>query len=209
MIQLHNRIGTRRAAKAPFGSGALLAIDDVLGAGGVIEAFERLRARGLVRFFGCSAFGGDMSMVQRLIDSDAIEVLTVHYSILNRTAWNGRASAGGLDYSETGKRAASRGMGTVALRVLEGGALTLAGRLAAGGEPAAAAARQLAATLGAAGIDLSEAAVRFALSNEQISVVLIGFSNIDQIHQAARYSSLGPLGRQLLDLIELADTHPN
>jgi aryl-alcohol dehydrogenase-like predicted oxidoreductase len=204
MIQLHNRIGAGRAAKAPFGTGALLAIDDVLAAGGILEAFERLRARGLVRFFGCSAFGGDMTMVRRVIDSDTIDVLTVHYSMLNRTAWSGRAPAGVLDYSETGKHAAARGMGTVALRVLEGGALTSAGEHLAGRDASKSrtAARRLTAVLDQAGIDVTEGAVRFALSNPEVSVVLIGFSDIEQIRRAAHYSSRGPLVQQLLDQIE-------
>jgi aryl-alcohol dehydrogenase-like predicted oxidoreductase len=195
VVQLHNRVATDRAPRAPFGTGALLAVEDVLGPHGVLEAFEQLRRRGLARFFGCSAFGGDMDVVRRLIDGGAIDVLTVHYSILNRTAWSGQAGAGVLDYSHTGKRAASQGLGTVALRVLEGGALaSIAGvRLS---HP------ELATSLDAAGIDPAEAAIRFALSNRDVSVVLVGFSALEQIEDAARYSRLGPLPRELLDSLE-------
>jgi aryl-alcohol dehydrogenase-like predicted oxidoreductase len=193
LIQLHNRIGLHRAAKAPFGTGALLESADVSGADGALEAFERLRTRGLVRHFGCSAFGGDMGMVQRLIDSDRIDVLTVHYSILNRTAWRGHAGAAVLDYSEVGKRAASRNMGTVALRVLEGGALPAAGE---------AQACPPALTLDRAGIDPAEGAIRFVLSNPEVGVALVGFSNVEQIRKAAGYSNRGPLKRELLNLIE-------
>jgi aryl-alcohol dehydrogenase-like predicted oxidoreductase len=205
LIQLHNRVGARRAAKAPFGTGALLALEDVLGPGGVIEAFERLRARGLVRFFGCSAFGGDMSMVQRLIDSDSTDVLSVHYSILNLTAWSGHAGVGVLDYSESGKRAALRGMGTVALRVLEGGTLTTAGEgmRTRDGQTTLAALKRSSAILSEAGIDLAEGAVRFALSNREISTVLVGFSDIEQIRDAARYASHGPLPTHLLDRLDM------
>jgi aryl-alcohol dehydrogenase-like predicted oxidoreductase len=201
LIQLHNRVGAERAAQAPFGTGALLAIEDVLGPGGVVEAFERLRARGLVRFFGCSAFGGDMNMVRRLINSDTIDALTVHYSVLNLTAWSGRAGAGVLDYSESGKWAALRGMGTVALRVLEGGTLTKAGegKRTADDPPARAAASRSTAILDEAGIELAEGAVRFALSNHEISVVLVGFSDSEQIRNAARYAAHGPLPKHLLD----------
>jgi aryl-alcohol dehydrogenase-like predicted oxidoreductase len=204
LIQLHNRIGLERASKAPFGTGALLAIEDVLDPDGVLEAFERLRARGLVRFFGCSAFGGDMSMVRRLIDSDTIHVLTVHYSLLNRSAWTGRAKAGMLDYSESGRRAASHGMGTVALRVLEGGMLGSAGEGASrsANPTARAAAERSAAILRDAGIDPAEGAIRFALSNSEISVVLVGFSHIEQIRDAARYAGRGPLPERLIDAIE-------
>src|ERR1700677_4666991 len=88
IIQLHNRVAPQRAPRASAGTGAVLTLEDVLDAGGVLEAFERLRTRGCVRFLGCSAFGGDMILVQRLIESGRIDLLTVHYSMLNRTAWS-------------------------------------------------------------------------------------------------------------------------
>jgi aryl-alcohol dehydrogenase-like predicted oxidoreductase len=196
VIQLHNRVGAARAARAPFGTGALLAIEDVMGPGGVVEAFERLRSKGLVRHFGFSAFGGDMSLIERLIDSNTIEVLTTHYSMLNRTAWSGPAMGDELDYREVGKRAVSRGMGSVVLRVLEGGILT---------SPAPASmsrARRLASLMDAADLDVAEGAVRFALSNSKIGVVLIGFSDAERIRQATNYAGQGPLPPPLRALIE-------
>lgn len=191
LIQLHNRVGLERAPKAPFGTGALLASADVSGPGGVLEAFERLRERGLVRYFGCSAFGGDMPTIGHLIDGGRVDVLSVHYSILNATAWRGCAGTEVLDYSNIGKRAAAEHLGVVALRVLEGGALTTAARGAG-----------LSSTLHSKGIEPAEAAVRFVLSNPQISTALIGFSNLEQIRKAADYSRLGPLVGDILKTAE-------
>lgn len=202
LIQLHNRIGLERAARAPFGTGALLASADVAGPDGVLEAFERLRARGLVRHLGCSAFGGDMSMVRNLIDSDRVEVLALHYSILNRTAWSGHEGAAVLDYAQVGRRAASKHMGTVALRVLEGGALAEVGAAAHRDPATCTAAARLAETLDRAGTDPAEGAIRFVLSNPEVGVVLVGFSDIREIREAACYSNRGPLDRNLLNLIE-------
>ncbi len=202
LIQLHNRIGLERAAKAPFGTGALLASIDVSGADGVLEAFERLRTRGLVRHFGCSAFGGDMGMVRNLIDGDRVDVLAVHYSILNRTAWSEGPQAAVLDYAEVGKRAASKHLGTVALRVLEGGALAANVKAVERDASASPAQSRLAQALDAARIDPVEAAIRFVLSNPEVGVALVGFSGIEQIRKAACYSNSGPLDRNLLHLIE-------
>jgi aryl-alcohol dehydrogenase-like predicted oxidoreductase len=161
LIQLHNRVGVQRADKAEYGTGALLTVDDVLGPGGVVEAFRALRDRGLVRFFGCSAYGGDPAAVARLIDSGAFDTIIINYSMLNRSAW----IPGGVarDYAGAGRKAAAAGMGVIGLRVLEGGAL------AAKAEPA----------------------VRFALSNAEISTVLIGFSDLAQIEAAATYAASG------------------
>jgi aryl-alcohol dehydrogenase-like predicted oxidoreductase len=196
IIQLHNRVAPQRAPRASAGTGALLALEDVLDGGGVLEAFERLRTRGLVRFLGCSAFGGDMSLVQRLIESGRIDLLTLHYSMLNRTAWSDAAADSESDYRRMGRRAAAREMGTVALRVLEGGAMLTQG----GG--ARASVRSVTAILAGAGIDPAEGAVRFALSNPDVSAVLVGFSNRGQIRSAARCSDLGPLPESVLHLIE-------
>lgn len=158
LIQLHNRVAFHRAAKAEYGSGALLHIDDVLRPGGVVEAFQSLRERGLVRFFGCSAYGGDPAAVERLIDSAAFDAIIVNYSMLNRTAWEPDCAVP-RNYAGAGKRAAAAGMGVIGLRVLEGGALA----------------------------NKAAEAVRFALSNADLSTVLIGFSDLAQIDAAASY----------------------
>jgi predicted aldo/keto reductase-like oxidoreductase len=189
VIQLHNRIGVQRAPKAPFGTGAVLALEDVLGPGGVVEVFQELRARGLVRFFGCTAFGGDMDVVKQVIDSDTFDVLTVHYSVLNETAWTLAQQRSDRDYACAGARAFSRNMGTVALRVLEGGALTSSGEGAAMRE----AASRVASECSRWGLGLTEGSIRCALSNPQVSTVLIGFSNLQQIDHAVVYSNRGPL----------------
>jgi aryl-alcohol dehydrogenase-like predicted oxidoreductase len=159
LIQLHNRVGAARADKAEYGTGALLHVDDVLGPGGVVEAFRAVRDRGLVRFVGCSAYGGDPAAVARLIDSGAFDTITVNYSLLNRTAWEPDATAA-RNYAGAGKRAAAAGMGIIGLRVLEGGALA----------------------------NKAGDAVRFALSNADLSTVLIGFSDLAQIDAAAAYA---------------------
>lgn len=190
VIQLHNRIASERAPKAPFGTGAVLNARDVLDEGGVVDAFERLRSRGLVRYFGCTAFGGEMEVVKSVIDSDAFDVLTMHYSLLNDTAWTAKPRCGELDYAGTAARAAARDMGTVALRVLEGGKLT-----PAGGEVA----EQLQQRWADSGVTLTEAGIRFALTNAQLSSVLIGFSSIEQIEQALLYSERGPLPSAMLE----------
>jgi aryl-alcohol dehydrogenase-like predicted oxidoreductase len=54
----------------------------------------------------------------------------------------------------------------------------------------------------AADLDVAEGAVRFALSNSKIGVVLIGFSDAEQIRQATNYAGQGPLPPPLRALIE-------
>ncbi|MGH9036860.1 MAG: aldo/keto reductase [Acidimicrobiia bacterium] len=173
VVHLHNRVGRERSASGP-GTGAVLTVDDVLGRGGVADGFQRVHRRGLARVFGCTAFGGDMGAVGDLVDSGAFDVLAVHYSLLNPTGWSPAPPGSDVsDYGGIGARAARAGLGTVALRVLEGGALA--------GE--------------------AETAVRFALSNPEVSVVVVGFSDATQVADAARWSASGPLPDALLERI--------
>jgi L-galactose dehydrogenase/L-glyceraldehyde 3-phosphate reductase len=199
LIQLHNRIGTTRAAKAPFGSGALLAAEDVLGPGGVVEAFTVLRRRGLVRFFGCSHYGGEQAAVTAVIDCGAFNVATVNYSALNRSAWEA-AQPGLRDYCRNGARAAAAGLGTVALRVLEGGILAAPDAPPPTGAESdpdfatlLAEARRFAGLARGAGLDPAEAAIRAVLGNPEVSTVLVGFSELGQIEDAVCFAGKGPL----------------
>lgn len=198
LIQLHNRVGPERAYKGDLGSGALLAVEDVLGASGVIQAFRELRRRGLVQFFGCSAFGGDMAAVAQLIGSGEFDCLMLNYSALNRTAFEPpRPGTAPRNYSLIGARAAAAGLGVIGLRVLEGGLLTDAtlSPTARRTPEHELLARQAAALRDAApkGVSLAEAALRFGLANPHIATTLVGFSDIDQIDAAAAAAQAGPL----------------
>src|SRR5665213_3463421 len=84
IVHMHNRVGLERMGKSPYGSGALLTLDDVLGKNGVVEGFKRAQNRGLVRFIRCTAFGGDTACVEALIDSDHFDSIILNYSILNQ-----------------------------------------------------------------------------------------------------------------------------
>jgi aryl-alcohol dehydrogenase-like predicted oxidoreductase len=205
LIQLHNRVGHQRAPRSEFGSGALLTTDDVLGPNGVLEAFESLRGRGLVRFFGCSAYGGEPDCVRRLVDSKRFQTLTLSYSALNPTAWKSPLPAL-RDYRRIGEQAAGQGMAIVALRVLEAG--LLAGESqeapAAGSEQArmAALAPRLRRAFEDHDIAPAEGAIRYALSQPHVSVAVIGLSNLAQIRQASAAAAAGPLPPALLEELE-------
>jgi aryl-alcohol dehydrogenase-like predicted oxidoreductase len=204
VLHLHNRVGAERAAKAEFGSGAVLCLDDVLGARGVAETFASLRAQGVVDFFGCSAYGGDMVAVAHVVDSGAFDCLQVHYSVLNTSAWDPAPAGGRLrDYHGIAARAAAAGLGVIALRVLEAGLLAdgaQGGKVKAEGEATAADRDSLAARLGAE--SLNEVALRFALSRPAMSTALIGFSSVAQVEEAVASVTKGALPPALRSSIE-------
>jgi aryl-alcohol dehydrogenase-like predicted oxidoreductase len=204
VLHLHNRIGTQRAAKADIGSGAQLCAEDVLGPRGVVETFEGLRAQGLVDLFGCSAYGGDMNVVEHIVSSGSFDCLQVHYSLLNASAWDPPPERPAVrDYRRIAARASAAGMGIVVLRALEAGLLTerppsfVRPR---DGEPSAAQRASLAALL--APEPLTEIALRFALSRPEVATVLVGFSDVTQVEAAVAGAAKGALPKPLLSRIE-------
>ena len=95
------------------------------------------------------------------------------------------------DYGRVGARAAAAGLGVVALRVLDGGALL--------GEKAPA---TLASIAQETKQSLPALALRFALSNPQIATALVGFSDMAQIEAATVAAAAGPLPTEVLARIE-------
>jgi len=205
VVYLHNRVGKARAPKPDIGVGALLTVDDVLGPRGVVTGLEELRKRGLVQYFGCCSYGGDMAELDRVIASDKFQSMLVHYSVLNQTAFLPPVPGSKLhDYGQVAAHAAARGMGIANLRVMEAGLLANNSRE----KPDAVAAN----TQRSHALDflrngdatLAPAAVRFALSNPAISVALIGVSETWHIEAAVEAAARGPLSAEQLAKVEAA-----
>ncbi len=210
LVQLHNRVGAQRAPKSDIGVGAQLTVDDVLACEGVVAALRNLRSRGLVEFFGCCAFGGEPEALRVLVDSGEFDTMLVHYSVLNTSALSKTQPGTRIrDYGQVAARAAAADMGTIALRVLEGGMLSgagghhpLAARVGAPDGATAARARAACDFWKRAALEPVEAALRFVLSNPEIATMLVGFSDITQIEDAVRYCERGSLPPPIIATIE-------
>lgn len=204
VVYLHNRVASRRAPKPDVGVGALLTADDVIGANGVVAGFERVRARRLADYFGCCSYGGEMDVLDRVIASGAFDAMLVHYNVITQTAWRPAVPNSAVpDYHRIADRAARRGMGTAILRVLEAGLLAGNSREAPSPKQDAALAR--AGTLGFLQGDeatLAPSAIRFALSNPDVSVVLVGVSEVAHVDAAVAAAERGPLAPDLLARLE-------
>jgi L-galactose dehydrogenase/L-glyceraldehyde 3-phosphate reductase len=204
VLHLHNRVGSVRAARSPHGSGATLSVADVLEDRGVVETLRRLQSDGCVGAIGCCAFGGEHEAVTAIVDSGAFSSVLINYSILNATAWKSAPPSIGIDYAEIGARAAASGMAVVGLRVLEGGLLSGLPRPASAadaGSHAQSAQQEALRALCEPGDDVAALAIRFAITNAQLATVLIGFSDEQQVRQAAEYARRGPLSPRLMQRI--------
>lgn len=205
LLQLHNSITPNRGDQHTSITPA-----DVLGPGGVLEAFRHLRSQGLVRHFGLTGLG-DPDALKHVIRCGEFETIQLACNIIGAERGSNLS-----DPLTTGELAddflrvcAERKMGVFAIRVFAGGAL-------AGLPPSAhtlktkffplslyqrdldracALAKKLPAPM-----SLKEAAVRFVLSRPAVSSALIGFAAPDQVDEAVVFAERGPLPESLLRL---------
>jgi aryl-alcohol dehydrogenase-like predicted oxidoreductase len=211
LFHLHNRLAVERAPGDKIAVGPLLTVGERLGARGVAEACEDLQRQGKIRFFGFCAFGGEVPAINEVIRSRRFHSLLCYYNLLNPTA-GGPAPAGfkGHDYGGVIDRAHAQGMGVVALRVLDGGVLS--GRekphplsQGKGWQPGRFPPDALAPILKGGRYTPAQIAIRFALAKAEISTVLVGFSELSHIEEAAGCSDGNRLSPE--DLSRLEEFH--
>ncbi len=208
LFQLHNHV-TEDGSDSGFTPEVVL--------GEIVPAFERLRSQGKIRFFGITAVG-DTSALHRVVDARALDTAQVSYNMLNPSA--GAVVPPGYpahDYGNLLAHAKAANMGAINIRVLAAGAVSGTEARHPLGSPSV-------EPIGSGGsyrtdVDrakrieplirnghaesLVDAALRFAIANDAISTVLVGFSTLDQLEYAASTINKGPLSRAALD--QLAD----
>lgn len=212
VLYLHNRIAVQRALRdSPMGS--QLTPGEVLGPGGVLEAFQRARDQGKVRFLGFCSGGGEAAATREVLESGGFDCVQLTYNVLNLT--EGRPPPLGFqgpDHGQMIEHAAARNMGVVVIRVLAAGALSgrperhpLNDGSRAGGddyERDAQRAQALSSIADRHEQALSQIAIRFGLSHRGVSTVLVGFSEVAQVDEAIAAAESGPLPDADLSQIE-------
>jgi aryl-alcohol dehydrogenase-like predicted oxidoreductase len=188
LLQLHNGITARRGDE-PFS----VSPADVLGPGGVLDAFRELESAGLVRHLGLTGTGHPEAM-RAVIRSGGFDTLQVPYNLLNPSAGQAVPEPfAETNYGNVIADCAVEKMGVFAIRVFAGGALL-------GNPPSAHTLttpffplalyerdRERAAELAAkSGVELHELAVRFALGHPAIHAAIIGFGAPDHIDAAVK-----------------------
>jgi len=198
LIQIHNRIALDRRPN----DDNVISVSDVLGPGGVVEAFKRLRDDGKVRYFGFTGIG-EVPALNELIDSSELHSIQAYYNLLNPSAgFPVPVAFRGCDYGRIIDRAGAAGVGVLIIRPLAAGALTDALEphpLALTGGWASRAwyeveadrvkARAMSFLIGNGRQTMVQAALRFALMKLEASSVLVGFTEKEQVDQAL--SALG------------------
>jgi aryl-alcohol dehydrogenase-like predicted oxidoreductase len=198
LLHLHNLIG-RVGEERPLGVARVLEA--------VVPAVRRLQEQGKVRFFGVTA-SGETGALHRALASGAIDTAQVVFNLLNPTgAYALPVGYPAQDYDRLLVLAREQGVGTIGIRVLAGGALSgqvarhptaipSVAPIASGPDYATDVARARALEpLVAQGHAASvvEAALRFAITGDALSTVLIGCSDLAQLDFAAAAVAKGPL----------------
>ena len=200
LFQLHNRIGAKTG-------GDMMSTELVLGE--VVPTFQKLKQEGKIRHFGITALG-ETGALHKVVESRAFDTAQVCFNALNPSAGAGAALPArfpGQDYQRLLSATAKAGMGTVGIRVLAGGALSgsearhplnmqVVEPIASGADYKAdvAHARRFEPLIREGhAASLAELAVRFVISNPNISTALVGLANLEQLEAAFAAIEKGPL----------------
>jgi aryl-alcohol dehydrogenase-like predicted oxidoreductase len=194
-------------------------IEDYLRPGGAIEGLQRVLRDGKTRYVGFICRGNDGYQVRQLLDTNVFYMINVPYTLLNPTA--GIARPRGLevdrDFGGVINYAYEHGVGAAIYSPLAGRFLT--NHIVAGGErhPLAGArdtaseayrrhlemARALRFLIREGQQTLAQAASRFLLMHQGVTVVLGGFSALEHLEEMAAVSGAGPLEPELMARVEM------
>jgi L-galactose dehydrogenase/L-glyceraldehyde 3-phosphate reductase len=201
VLLLHNPIAA--------GAGAVT-LDRVLGPGGAADALERTRAQGITRHIGFTALG-DARACRQMVDSGRFDAAQVYYNLLNPSAarrmparWTGQDFGGLIDACK------AQGTAVMAIRVFAAGVaatdvrhgreviITQNTDLAAEERRA----RAVYAALGETYGTRAQTALRFVLSNPDVSCAIVGLAEPGHLEEALAAEQLGPLPRAALDALD-------
>jgi aryl-alcohol dehydrogenase-like predicted oxidoreductase len=173
----------------------------------VVPAFERLVQQGKIGHYGITAVGETASLL-RVVDARAFATAQVSFNLLNPSP--GAAVPAGFpaqDYGGLLTHTKAANMGVINIRVLAGGALSGSAERHAIASPAPAPigsgssyevdldrARRFMPLVHEGHADsLIEASLRYVISSDAISTVLVGIATFEQFEIAARSILKGPL----------------
>jgi aryl-alcohol dehydrogenase-like predicted oxidoreductase len=210
LIQLHNPITDERQPERGW-----ISVADV---GVALQAFEKLQTQGKARFYGINGLGDTNSLHQaiglgQIGPTPAPHTIQSCYNLINPSA-GVQVPAGFAfqDYRQLIDAAADHGMGAIAIRVLAAGALSGSADRAANAAPSVAPigtgqsyaedvrlARRFSFLVEEGCVEsLVEAAIRFVIGKKEVSTMLVGISNLEQLEQAVTYANRGPLPAEAL-----------
>lgn len=199
LLQLHNRIGSKPG-------GRVLTVEQILGRNGVADGLDRLREKGLIRHMGITGIG-EAAAVCEVIRSKRFDSAQVYYNLLNPSAgrsmpkaWSGQNLGGIIEACR------ANNVAVMAIRIFAAGVIATDERtgresVLIGDAEIAEEERRAKAVFDAIGTDQgtrAQIALRFVLSNPDVSCAVIGMAELHHIDEALQGAEMGPLPAKLL-----------
>ena len=203
LLQLHNRIGTKPG-------GRVMTVEQILGKNGVADGLDRLREKGLIRHRGITALG-EAASVCEVIRSKRFDSAQVYYNLLNPSAgrsmpkaWTGQNLAGIIEACR------SQGVAVMAIRIFAAGIIATDERtgresMLTADTSIAEEQRKAKAVFDAIGAEhgtRAQVALRFVLSNPDVSCAVIGSAELQHVDEALQAAAMGPLPPQVLAVLD-------
>jgi L-galactose dehydrogenase/L-glyceraldehyde 3-phosphate reductase len=203
LLQLHNRIG-------PKPGGRVMTVEQILGKNGVADGLDRLREKGLIRYMGITALG-EAASVCKVVRSGRFDSAQVYYNLLNPSA--GRSMPGAWTGQNLGgiiEACREHDVAVMAIRIFAAGIIATDERtgresILTSDTSVAEDERKAKAVFDAIGTGhgtRAQIAVRFVLSNPNISAAVIGSAELHHIDEALQAAEMGPLPADVLSRLD-------
>jgi L-galactose dehydrogenase/L-glyceraldehyde 3-phosphate reductase len=199
VLQLHNRIGSKPG-------GRVMTVEQILGKNGVADGLDRLREKGLIRYKGITAIGEAASIIE-VIRSGRFDSAQVYYNLLNPSAARKMPKAWtGHDFNGVIEACRAHGVAVMAIRIFAAGVIATDERtgresVLTANTSVAEDERKAKAVFDAIGTGhgtRAQVALRFVLSNPDVSAAIIGSAELQHIDEAIAATAMGPLPPQVL-----------
>ena len=203
LYQLHNRI-QNISDKNNF------SVKDILKKGGVADAMEKFKSDGRIKSIGITALG-DIDAINEVVLSDYFDVAQIYYNLLNPSAsFSSPENWSDHNFSNLIKNCISKDMGLMNIRIYAAGYLATDKRHG----------REIPVTFGIDETELNkrvekinfilkdiqgtnaQKALRYGLSNENMSTIVIGLAKISHLEEALEGYEIGSLDEEILKKIE-------
>jgi L-galactose dehydrogenase/L-glyceraldehyde 3-phosphate reductase len=199
LLQFHNQIAPESGERA-------IAVDSMLGPGGVADALDAMREKGFTRFIGFTALG-ETECCRQVIASGRFDTAQVYYNVINPTAAQSYSGiTTGQDFAGLIESCRVNGVGIIVIRSLAAGIIATDQRVA---DPwiltrhteADEEMRKAGAVFDLLGDSYgtrAQTAMRFALANPDIACIDIGPSEIAHVEEAVQAATMGGLPSEAL-----------
>ena len=202
LYQLHNRI-------EKVGTNEHFSAREIIQRKGVLDSMEKLKSEGRIKNIGITALG-NLEPIKEVISTNGFDTAQVYYNLLNpSSAFKKKDQWDDHDFSGIMDQCLKYDMGIMCIRIFAAGYLATDIRHG----------REIPVTEGINEIEQkrrieklfeilknekgsrAQIALRYGLSNKNLSCIVTGLSKIKHLEQIIEAESLGPLNKEVIEKI--------